>query len=192
MAGPRGKMIFNSLVFFASIASANADAAGAKLVQSSGCAGCHGAVFQGGIGPKLSGIEHRMTPAQIVAAIENPKAPMPKFPFSDAQVQDIVAYLSSLDGGGGSPVATLDPATPGKSATLFVRFPGTPPRHVTATPAMLMGGRNMSAATVTLRPASDPHVWRGTVTFSMGGPWTIEVTYDGKHLTLPVNVAGSM
>jgi cytochrome c553 len=166
--------------------------AGAALVQSNGCTGCHGATFRGGIGPKLYGIEHRLKPQQIADAIKNPKAPMPKFPFSDAQVSDVVAYLSSLDGGGGGPVATLDPAKPGKSATLTVRFPGTPPKHVSAVPTMQMGASSMATPAVVLHATHDPHVWTGTVTFSMGGPWTIEVKYDGGVLKVPVTVAGAM
>ncbi len=182
-----------ALVLAASPCGARADVnAGAGLVQSSGCMGCHGATLRGGIGPTLYGIEHRRTAAQIANAIKNPTTPMPKFPLSDSQIQDVVAYLSSLDGGGGQPVATLSPAKPENHAVLTVRFPGTPPRHVTAVPAMHMGGSGMDSARVTLHPTSDPHVWKGVVSFSMGGPWTIDVVYDGKHLTVPVNVVGSM
>jgi mono/diheme cytochrome c family protein len=176
-------------------ASAAGDpAAGATLVQNNGCAGCHGANLQGGTGPKLYGIEHRLSAAQIAGAIANPVSPMPKFPLDPAQIADVVAYLSSLDGGrgGAGPVATLDPAKPSSHATLTVRFPGAVPHSVSAEPAMQMGGSTMRDAKVTLHPTTDPHVWRGKISFSMGGPWTIDVTYDGKHLTVPVNVAGSM
>jgi mono/diheme cytochrome c family protein len=173
--------------------TARADAsAGEKLASANGCAGCHGAGFGGGVGPKLFGIEHRRTTAQIADAIENPKPPMPKFPLSHAQVVDVVAYLSSLDGGGGQPVATLDPARPTKKAVLSVRFPGSPPARVIAVPRMRMGTSTMTTATVTLHPTSDAHLWKAAVIFSMGGPWTIDVIYGGKHLLVPVNVAGSM
>ena len=174
-----------------SLAAADAGA-GAKLVQANGCSGCHGATFQGGIGPKLYGIEHRLTASKIADAIKNPKSPMPKIPFKDAQIKDIVAYLSSIDGGGGQPVATLVPAKPRRNAVLSVRFPGPPPRHVTVVAGMQMGESMMMAPKVTLHPTSDPHVWTGNVTFSMGGPWTLDVVYDGKHLAVPVTVAGSM
>jgi len=169
-------------------------AAGAALVQSNGCTGCHGANFQGATGPKLYGIEHQLSASQIADAIANPQAPMPKFPLDSAEIADVVAYLSSLDGGrgGAGPVATLTPAKPASHATLSVRFPGAPPHSVTAQASMIMGEAMMSGAKVTLKPTGDPHVWQGKVSFSMGGPWTIDVTYDGKHLTLPVNVAGSM
>ncbi len=184
------------IALFAVLGASTARAAdvgsGASLVQSNGCAGCHGANLQGGIGPKLYGIEHRRTAAQIASAIAQPKAPMPKYPLSANQIDNIVAYLSSLDGGGGSPVATVSPAKPSNDAMLTIRFPGTEPKSVVALPSMHMGGSTMSAAKVTLKPTHDPHVWTGKLSFSMGGPWTIDVTYDGKHLTVPVNVAGSM
>lgn len=188
------KIVLTSLLVLAvTTHAARADVnAGAALVQRSGCAGCHGASFQGGIGPKLYGIEHRLKAAQIAAAIENPKAPMPKIAFTRSQLADVVAYLSSLDGGGGRPVATLNPAKPGARAVLTVRFPGTPPKHVSALPVMQMGESSMHTPVVVLHPTADPHVWRGTVTFSMGGPWTIDVKYDGGVLKIPVDAAGSM
>ncbi len=166
--------------------------AGAKLTQTNGCMGCHGANFEGGAGPKLFGIEHRLSPAQIAAAISNPKPPMPKFPLTGAQVSDIVAYLSDLDGGvaHAAPVVSLSPASPSNRAELTIRFPGTPPKHVTAQPSMKMGGSSMNAPRVTLSATSDPHVWRGKVTFDMGGAWTIDVNYDGQHISVPVHVTG--
>lgn len=164
--------------------------AGATLVQANGCAGCHGASLGGGIGPKLVGIERRLTPARIAAAIEQPVAPMPKFPFSAAQVADIVAYLSSLDAGT-RPSATLRFAGSALTAVLTVRFPGTPPEHVSAVPAMRMGDGEMRGGAVTLHAGPDRHVWHGTIAFSMSGAWQIDVIYDGHHLTVPANVAGS-
>ena len=164
--------------------------AGAKLVQANGCAGCHGAAFGGGIGPKLVGIEHHRSAAVIAAAIFNPKAPMPKFPFTAPQVADIVAYLSALDGSTARPVATVHFTAP-EIAVLTVRFAGTPPTAVTALPSMGMSNSTMEDKPVTLIPSANRHVWRGTVHFSMGGAWTIDVVYGGKHLTVPVNVADS-
>ena len=168
--------------------------AGALLVQQHGCTGCHGAQFQGGAGPQLRGIEHRLSAAQIANAVAHPVAPMPQFGFTNAQTADIVAYLSGLDGGSKQnvPVATLSPAKPSNQAMLTIRFPGSPPQSVTALPTMLMGSSSMSGAKVTLAATADPHVWRGVVHFSMGGAWTIEVLYDGKKMSVPVNVAGSM
>jgi mono/diheme cytochrome c family protein len=168
--------------------------AGALLVQQHGCTGCHGAQFQGGAGPQLRGIEHRLSAARIANAIAHPVAPMPQFGFTSEQTADIVAYLSDLDGGTKQnvPVATLSPAKPSNQAMLTIAFPGTPPHSVTAQATMQMGSSSMSGAKIALTATADPHVWKGVVRFSMGGPWTIEVLYDGKKMSVPVNVAGSM
>lgn len=166
--------------------------AGAKLVQANGCEGCHGANLTGGsIGPKLYGIEHQLSADQIADFIVHPRAPMPNFGFTQQQVSDIVAYLSSLDGGANNtkPVVTFDPATPTDVATISVRFPGTPPSSVSVLPIMQMGSSKMQTRQVQLQPsASDPHVFSGRVVFSMGGPWTVRVQYDGQTLDVPLNV----
>ena len=166
--------------------------AGAKLVQANGCEGCHGAHLMGGsVGPKLYGIEHQLSSDQISDFIVHPRAPMPNFGFTQQQVSDIVAYLSSLDGGANStaPVVTFDPATPVDVATISVRFPGTPPSSVSVLPIMQMGSSTMQTRQVQLQPsASDPHVFTGRVVFSMGGPWTVRVQYDGQTLNVPLNV----
>jgi len=166
--------------------------AGARLVQSSGCEGCHGAGLKGGgIGPALYGVEHRLTNAQIEDAIRHPRAPMPNFGFSDTQIADIEAYLTNLDGGAmrANPVVTIDPSVPTDHATVTARFPGNPPQRVTVTPIMVMGGTTMPARTVTMQQsAGDPHIFTGVVVFSMGGPWTIRINYDGKAMDVPLTV----
>ncbi len=166
--------------------------AGAKLVQANGCAGCHGAQLKGGsIGPALFGIEHRLAPAQIADFIVHPRAPMPNFGFTSGQVDDIVAYLSSLDGGTNqqAPVVTFDPATPVTDATISVRFSGTPPKDVSVVPIMQMGTSTMQTRLVHLSASpSDPNVFTGKIVFSMGGPWTIKVQYDGSSMDVPLNV----
>lgn len=175
----------------APVGTAGADVnAGAALAQANGCAGCHGAAYGGGIGPKLVGIEHRRSAAAIAAAIAKPTAPMPTFPFTAAQIADIVAYLSTLDGSALRPTATLHFTGP-QTALLTVRFMHPPPNPVVALPSMGMSDGTMTGAPVTLAPASDRRVWRGTVRFSMSGAWTIDVAYGTHHITVPVNVGGS-
>jgi Cytochrome C oxidase, cbb3-type, subunit III len=170
---------------------ANANA-GASLVSSNGCEACHGVALKGGpSGPALYGIEKRRIATQIADAIEHPKAPMPNFGFTHAQVGDIVAYLSGLDGGasGKVPIVTFGRTSPGERMTMTVRFPGTPPKHVVALPAMQMGTSTMSGAAVRLKPSrNDPHVFIGDLEFSMGGMWTIKLEYDGKTMNVPVDV----
>lgn len=166
--------------------------AGAKLVQAGGCEGCHGAGLKGGgIGPALYGIERTMTLDQIVGFIQHPKPPMPNFGFTDRQTRDIATYLSQLDGGADSsaPVVTFDPSTPTDVATITVRFPGTPPKDVSVLPVMQMGSSSMQTRLVHLtQSSSDPHTFSGRVVFSMGGPWTVRVQYDGKTMDVPLTV----
>ena len=179
----------------ASAAPSASDAnAGAKLVAANGCIGCHGANFEGGIGPKLIGIEKRLTTAQITDFIVNPRAPMPNFGFTGKQVSDVVAYLSGLDGGSGAtarPVVTWTGGSPSEHTQIHVTFSGVPPKVVTIEPRMEMGGMKMTARNVTLtQSTTDPHVFVGDITFSMSGPWTIILHYDGNTMDIPVNIGG--
>jgi mono/diheme cytochrome c family protein len=165
---------------------------GAKLVQANGCAGCHGAGLKGGgIGPALYGVEHRMSNPQIADFIARPRAPMPNFGFSDAQISDIVAYLGSLDGGLGNtlPVVTFSPAAPIDEATISVTFPGTAPASVSVLPVMHMGTGTHHTRQVQLQPSpTDPHTFTGRIEFSMGGPWIVQIEYDGHELDVPLSV----
>ncbi|TAM58554.1 c-type cytochrome [bacterium] len=171
---------------------ANGDAsAGAKIAQSSGCEGCHGAGFSGGIGPKLVGIEKRLTPDQIGAAIEHPKPPMPDFGFSRAQVADLVAFLSGLDGGTGKPVVKIVPPEPSDEATVLATFSGTPPADVAVQAYMEMGTSGHGSAWVPLKKTDDPRVLAAKVHFSMGGPWIVKVRYSGgQEIDVPVMAQG--
>ncbi|HEX5275622.1 MAG TPA: cytochrome c [Candidatus Rubrimentiphilum sp.] len=165
---------------------------GAQLVQSNGCAGCHGAGLKGGgIGPALFGIEHKMSNDQIADFIVHPRAPMPNFGFTASQVTDIVAYLASLDGGvnNTAPTVTFSPRAPVDSATISVTFPGTPPSIVRVLPVMQMGTSTHHTGIVQLQPLpNDPHTFTGRIAFSMGGPWIVHIQYDGQELDVPVNV----
>ncbi|MDP9110567.1 MAG: cytochrome c [Candidatus Eremiobacteraeota bacterium] len=167
--------------------------AGAQIVADHGCMGCHGAKFEGGVGPKLFGIEHRKSAAEIFSAIAHPRAPMPDYGLSTAQIADVAAYLSSLDGGsrGELPVVTLAPAMPRDHAAITVRFPGAIPKTVFARASMNMGTMSHHVDAV-LYPTSDRRVWNGTVHFSMGGAWVLTVHFDGKSIDLPLTVSGAM
>jgi hypothetical protein len=166
--------------------------AGAELVAQNGCTSCHGAKFQGSAAgfPALVGIEHRRTRAQIITSIIHPIAPMPNFGFTPAQAGDIADYLSSLDGGASAdqPVVTIAPEHPSTYADVTIRFPGTPPKSVTATASMSMDHMPMTSPQVALRPTSDPHVYAGRIRFDMDGAWTIHIVYDGKTIDQPLVV----
>ncbi len=162
---------------------------GAKLVQNNGCMGCHGARCEGGLGPQLYGIEHVLSFSQIFDFIRHPRPPMPNFGFSDGQINDIVAYLSNLDGGGGggAPVVTFAPERPVEDATIRVRFASEHPQAVMARAIMQMGVGSHHVDVV-LHQTADPHVWQGSMHFSMAGPWTIQIIYGDKHADIPLQV----
>ena len=163
--------------------------AGSKLVAQNGCQACHGVSFRGTSQfPPLYGIEHRLSRAQIIAAVTNPTAPMPNYGFSAAQAGDIADYLSGLDGGAGAdqPVITVAPAHPVDYADVTVRFPGPPPKSVTAVATMAMGNMPMKSPHVVFKATSDPHVYTGRIEFSMSGSWTIHIVYDGKTIDRPI------
>ncbi len=72
--------------------------AGQGLFASKGCATCHGAQGQGGIGPKLVGIT--LTHDQIVKQVRTPPpGVMPAFStgqVSDSELDQIIAFIESL------------------------------------------------------------------------------------------------
>ncbi|MDE2572831.1 MAG: c-type cytochrome [bacterium] len=166
-------------------------ASGAKLIQSSGCEGCHGAGFTGGLGPKLIGIEKRLTPAQIAAKIKSPAPPMPNFGFTDKQVADLVAYLSGLDGGTGKPVVKIVPPQPSGEAMVLVTFTGTPPGDAQVQASMKMGTMQHGTGWTPLQKTADPHTLAAKVFFAMAGEWTVQVRYgSGQEIDVPLNVDG--
>lgn len=171
---------------------ASGDAAeGAKLVQSSGCEGCHGTGFVGGLGPKLVGIEKKKTADQIAEGIKNPKAPMPNFAFNDKQIANLVAYVSSLSGSSGAPVIKVIPPNPTSGATVLVTFTGTPPTDMQVQAWMQMGTSGHGTGWLPLQKTDDPHTLSAKVEFSMGGAWTIKLRYSsGKEIDVPLYVGG--
>jgi len=80
---------------------AHGDAArGSAAYQLHSCMQCHGASGAGGgIGPRLIGIAATQTPEQMYDFVKHPRAPMPDFKLSDAEIADLVAYVDSLTSG---------------------------------------------------------------------------------------------
>ncbi len=52
-----------------------------------------------------------------------------------------------------------------------------------------MGNTSMHTSGVPLVASPQhPQVFTGHIAFSMGGPWVVRVDYDGKTLTVPIDV----
>jgi cytochrome c oxidase subunit 2 len=96
-------------------ATAGAAASGEALAREVGCASCHGGSFQGGVGPSwvgLAGSEVVLGDGSVVVAddsylfesIRDPGArvvdgfsvQMPRNSLSDAEIDEIVAFIRSL------------------------------------------------------------------------------------------------
>jgi cytochrome c len=65
-----------------------------QVVYSQSCAGCHGAVGEGGVGPKLAGRQISLVAAQ--AQIENGGGTMPAQLVSGRQQADVLAYVATI------------------------------------------------------------------------------------------------
>ena len=123
-------------------ALANGDASRGKVTFDSRCVQCHGAAGAGGgIGPRLAGAANQLTPEQMYDFVKHPRAPMPDFKLSDADIANVVAYVDAL--------------TPGHTimADVMRRHPGASMR---AGAAMNMGGTSMAAAPPTYPPDQAP------------------------------------
>lgn len=60
------------------------------------CAGCHGGVGEGAVGPTLKGLSAKMNSSQIAEWIKNPSEKMPTLypaPLDDQAVSDVAAYV---------------------------------------------------------------------------------------------------
>ncbi len=104
--------------------------AGRALFVSNGCAACHGENAQGThFAPTLIGITKKYPPAQLTNLLHHPKKQMrdggmPPVTVNDAQMKQLVAYLSDLgtvpakessSAGQGTPSATGQPTRPAAS-----------------------------------------------------------------------------
>jgi hypothetical protein len=182
------------LVLTAALAGGSASS-GAHLVQDHARSSCHGVGLAGvaGNGPRLVGIEHRLSPAQIAGAVEHPKAPMPDMGFTHAQVLDVVAYLSRLDGGNGVPVVTVVPSKNSSDALVSVTFPGAPPPGAQVQGTMEMGGSSMGTGWQPLQKTADPHTLRTKLNFSMAGSWMVRLRYGNPahELDRPVDITSN-
>lgn len=94
--------------------SAEAEA-GRNTMRSSGCASCHGADGQGGVGPSFQGLygtEVELADGTTVTAddeylresirepgakiVEGYRVPMPANDLSDAEIDEIIAYIRAI------------------------------------------------------------------------------------------------
>jgi len=167
---------------------------GAALAGTLSCDNCHGAGLRGGNGGlSLYGVERRLRPAQVRAALLQPPAPMPAIGLSDSQLADLTTYLQNLDGGaqGAVPDVSWQPWVPSDRATVTIRFN----RQVSGTPTvqvlMHMGRFTHGSEEIPLVQTGERGVMQASVPFTMGGAWVLLVRYGNERLELPLHVGGS-
>jgi mono/diheme cytochrome c family protein len=61
------------------------------------CAGCHGTLATGKVGPSLRKISSRRSPLSLIDQVTSGKTPpMPKFQASPSEMADLLSYLKTL------------------------------------------------------------------------------------------------
>ncbi|MCU0550714.1 MAG: cytochrome c [Leptolyngbya sp. Prado105] len=61
------------------------------------CAGCHGIMADGKVGPSLRNVSSRKSPPRLIKqVISGQTPPMPKFQPSPQEMADLLSYLESL------------------------------------------------------------------------------------------------
>ena len=106
---------------------------GAQVFGSAGCASCHGASLEGGIGPKLNpivklhGVSNPLSPQYLASTIRNGRSgdpgytvPMPAHPpstLSDQDLANLVAYIIAQNKQG---TAALGPVELSRSDVFWV------------------------------------------------------------------------
>lgn len=81
---------------------------GKQLWQQKNCVACHQVFGLGGyLGPDLTNVYSIKGPAYIKAFLASGTSVMPNFGFSEAEMEDIVAYMKMLDASGNSDPRTF-------------------------------------------------------------------------------------
>jgi mono/diheme cytochrome c family protein len=61
------------------------------------CAGCHGTLANGKVGPSLRGVSNRRSQWSLIQQVTSGKTPpMPKFQASPKEMADLLSYLKTL------------------------------------------------------------------------------------------------
>ncbi len=106
--------------------------AGRTLFINNGCAACHGQYAQGtAFAPPLAGVPAKLPGGQFAALLRHPTQKMrdggmPIFPLSDAEMQQLAAYLNGL----GSMPAPMAPAQPSNHMTAAASAPASSAKAV--------------------------------------------------------------
>jgi hypothetical protein len=79
------------------VLSLNGDSVQGHAIFQINCAGCHGIMADGKVGPSLKNVSSRKSPSRLIEQVISGKTPpMPKFQPSPQEMADLLSYLESL------------------------------------------------------------------------------------------------
>ncbi len=79
------------------VLSRSGDAVQGHAIFQMNCAGCHGLMADGKVGPSLKGVSARKSRVRLIDQVISGKTPpMPQFQPSPQEMADVLSYLKSL------------------------------------------------------------------------------------------------
>ncbi len=79
------------------VESIHGDAVRGNAIFQMNCAGCHGTLATGKVGPSLLKVSSRRSPLSLIDQVTSGNTPpMPKFQASPAEMADLLSYLKTL------------------------------------------------------------------------------------------------
>jgi mono/diheme cytochrome c family protein len=79
------------------VESIHGDAVRGNAIFQMNCAGCHGTLATGKVGPSLLKVSSRRSPLSLIEQVTSGNTPpMPKFQVSPSEMADLLSYLKTL------------------------------------------------------------------------------------------------
>lgn len=83
--------------YIQSVLEVRGDAVRGNAIFQMNCAGCHGTLAKGKVGPSLLRVSSRRSQLSLIDQIVSGKTPpMPKFQASPSEMADLLSYLKTL------------------------------------------------------------------------------------------------
>jgi mono/diheme cytochrome c family protein len=79
------------------VESIRGDVVRGNAIFQMNCAGCHGTLAMGKVGPSLQKVSTRRSPLSLIEQVTSGKTPpMPKFQANPSEMADLLSYLKTL------------------------------------------------------------------------------------------------
>ncbi len=91
------RQLYKSDPYIKEVLSRSGDAVQGHAIFQMNCAGCHGLMADGKVGPSLKGVSNRKSRTRLIDQVISGKTPpMPQFQPSPQEMADVLSYLKSL------------------------------------------------------------------------------------------------